>query len=134
MNIPIDRDNLKRSYDSWSRAADVLKSGTSIGIYPEGKIPFDTPKLAPFKNGPFKLAIAAQAPVVPITFVHNWKLLPPWPTLAGPGGRPGFSFVKMHTPIPTEGMTEDDVSKLRTQTYEVINEELKRHGYNRQDS
>ena len=72
--------------------------------------PFDTPKLAPFKNGPFKLAIAAQAPVVPITFVHNWKLLPPWPTLAGPGGRPGFSFVKMHKPIPTDGMTEDDVA------------------------
>lgn len=130
MNIPIDRDNLKRSYNSWARAADVLKSGTSIGIYPEGKIPFDTPKLGVFKNGPFKLAIAAQAPVVPITFVHNWKLLPPWPTMAGPGGRPGLSFVKMHKPIPTVGMTEKDVAELRNATRKVITEELSKHGYN----
>ena len=134
MNIPIDRDSLKRSYNSWSRAADTLKDGVSIGIYPEGKIPFDTPKMAPFKNGPFKLAIAAQAPVVPITFVHNWKLLPPWPTMWSFGGRPGKSYVKIHKPIPTKGMTENDVSALRLQTRKVINDELHRHGYNGQDS
>ena len=132
MNIPVDRENLKRTYNSWARAEDLLKEGTSIGIYPEGRIPFDVPNIGPFKNGPFKLALGAQVPLVPITFVHNWKLLPAWPTMWSEGGRPGFSYVKIHKPIPTAGMTEANLGTLRKQVRDIMDQELQRHGYHQE--
>ena len=129
MNILIDRTNLRASYNSYQRAADDLKKGISIAVYPESIIPDNPPKMLPFKNSPFKIAIEAQVPVVPVTFVGGWKILPAKPHV-WEGGRPGGTFVKIHKPIPTEGMTSKDVVALRDRTQEVIRQELKRHGYN----
>lgn len=129
MNILIDRTNLRASYNSYQRAADDLKKGISIAVYPEAIIPDNPPKMLPFKNSPFKIAIEAQVPVVPVTFVGGWKILPAKPHV-WEGGRPGATFVKIHRPIPTKGMTSKDVVALRDRTQEVIRQELRRHGYN----
>jgi 1-acyl-sn-glycerol-3-phosphate acyltransferase len=129
MNILIDRTNLRASYNSYQRAADDLKKGISIAVYPESIIPDNPPEMLPFKNSPFKIAIEAQVPVVPVTFVGGWKILPAKPHV-WEGGRPGATFVKIHKPIPTEGMTSKDVVALRDKTQDVIRQELKRHGYN----
>lgn len=129
MNILIDRTNLRASYNSYQRAADDLKKGISIAVYPESIIPDDPPKMLPFKNAPFKIAIEAQVPVVPVTFVHGWKILPAKPHV-WEGGRPGGTFIKIHNAIPTKGLTTKDVAELRDKTQDVIRQELKRHGYN----
>ena len=129
MNILIDRTNLRASYNSYQRAADDLKKGISIAVYPESIIPDNPPEMLPFKNSPFKIAIEAQVPVVPVTFVGGWKILPAKPHV-WEGGRPGATFVKIHKPIPTKGMTSKDVVALRDKAQEVIRQELKRHGYN----
>jgi len=129
MNILIDRTNLRASYNAYQRAADDLRKGISIAVYPESIIPDHPPRMLPFKNAPFKIAIDAQVPVVPVTFVGGWKVLPAKPHV-WEGGRPGRTFIRVHRPIPTKGMTMDDVVMLRDRAQQTIREELKRHGHN----
>ncbi|MDA9120759.1 1-acyl-sn-glycerol-3-phosphate acyltransferase [Flavobacteriales bacterium] len=129
MNILIDRNNLRASYNSYQRAADDLKKGITIAVYPESIIPDNPPEMLPFKNSPFKIAIETQVPVVPVTFVNGWNILPAKPHV-WEGGRPGKTFIKIHKPIPSKGMTAKDVAELRDAAQDVIRQELKRHGHN----
>ncbi|MFC9433710.1 HAD-IB family hydrolase [Nocardia sp. NPDC057030] len=48
---------------------DVLKSGTSVAIAPEGRVS-PTPELLPFKKGAFHLAAQAGVPIIPLV-IHN---------------------------------------------------------------
>lgn len=72
-----------------------------------------------FKNGPFKLAVEKQVPIVPITFMNNWLLLPD--DFYRRIGHPGIAKIILHDPIPTIGMTEDDIDALKEKVYRVIN-------------
>lgn len=123
MNIPVERGHLRSSYKAYVRSVEDITNGISVGIFPEGLIPDDTPLLARFKNGPFKLAIEKQVPIVPITFINGWKLLPANDNRLN-GGMPGVVKVILHEPIETKGMTEDDVSALRERVYHIINDTL----------
>lgn len=102
---------------------EELNKGWSIVIFPEGKIPIEAPKLDLFKNGPFKLAIDAQIPILPITIIDNWKLFYTDPVLTGLA-RPGFARVIIHDEISTKGMSKKDLVSLRHHTFEVINKPL----------
>ena len=64
-----------------------------------------------FKNGPFRLAIEKQVPIVPITFMNNWLLLPD--DFYRRIGHPGIAHVILHDPIPTIGLTENDLDVLK---------------------
>ena len=62
--IPIQRKNLERARKSLALAKQTLESGLSIAILPEGHRT-RTGKMGPFKKGPFHLAKATAAPLVP---------------------------------------------------------------------
>lgn len=122
MNIAVDRSSLKASYGAYQRAHDDIQKGISIGIFPEATIPNCTPKLGPFKNGAFKLAIENQIPVVPITYVNTYKIMPDIDKTCG--GQPGKVYVYIHQPIITKGMTEADIKTLRELTIQAISSAL----------
>jgi 1-acyl-sn-glycerol-3-phosphate acyltransferase len=61
----LTRDNRKSAFESYKGAAQQVRAGQSIVVFPEGTRGHDY-GLRPFKKGPFVLAIAAQAPVVPV--------------------------------------------------------------------
>ncbi len=119
MNIPVQRGHLRSSYNAYNRAADDVDKGISIAIFPEGMIPDDTPKLARFKNGAFKLAIEKQVPIVPIIFINGWKILPANDNRLN-GGRPGFVHCIILDPIETKGMTDADMSTLRDKMHAMM--------------
>ena len=76
-----------------------------------------------FKNGPFKLAISRQVPIVPITFHNNWKILSHEKDYHN--SWPGVSRITIHEPIPTAGMNEDDdLERLKKMVRDVIQTEL----------
>lgn len=129
MNISIDRESMRRSYGAYQRAADDVAKGIPIAVYPEAMIPLDTPRLKTFKNAPFRFAIEQQIPVLPVTFINNWNILPADPN-HWTGGRPGFAKVRLHRAVSTEGLTLDDVETLRQRVQQIIQEELDRHGDN----
>ncbi len=66
--MAIDRDNDRKAIESILKAANYLKNGHSIGLCPEGRRNKDSLDLLPFKNGAFKVAQRAKAPIVLMVF------------------------------------------------------------------
>ena len=120
MNILVDRKSRISGKQAMDRAAEEINKGNSIALFPEGTIPHNNPKLKPFKNGAFKLAIEQQVEVLPITFLTNYKLLEDKAFLKSKG-RPGIARIIIDDPIPTKGMTEEDLVPLRQKVFDVIN-------------
>ncbi len=125
LHITVDRARLRSKYSTYVKSKEALDEGKSLVIYPEGGIfsPYP-PQLAPFKEGPFRLAIEKQIPIVPVTIPNNWIILPPHEFLV----RLGVVEVIFHEPIQTVGMTLADVQPLMDLTYGVIEKELTKHG------
>jgi 1-acyl-sn-glycerol-3-phosphate acyltransferase len=64
--VPVERGNRRDAAQaSVEAAADALRSGLHILVYPEGTRSKDG-RLSTFKKGPFFLAQETQAPIVPI--------------------------------------------------------------------
>ncbi|MCL4502294.1 MAG: 1-acyl-sn-glycerol-3-phosphate acyltransferase [Deltaproteobacteria bacterium] len=65
-SVSLDRDSLKEAMKSLDQAAERIRAGASMIIYPEGtRVP--TPELIPFKKGVFIMASKAGQPVVPVS-------------------------------------------------------------------
>jgi 1-acyl-sn-glycerol-3-phosphate acyltransferase len=122
MNILVDRKSNTGSHRAFLRAGQEIEKGHNVFIFPEGGIS-SSGKLLNFKNGVFRLAIEKQVPIVPITFLNNWKLLQNGGFLKA-HGRPGISRIIVHEPISTIGMTLDDLVPLRTKVRDIISNEL----------
>ncbi len=68
--IFIDRENSHSAIEAMKPLVDAMRhQGKSVAIAPEGTRSI-TPKLAPFKKGPFHLAMQAGVPIVPVV-IHN---------------------------------------------------------------
>jgi 1-acyl-sn-glycerol-3-phosphate acyltransferase len=124
MNIYVDRKSRTGSYAAFKEASERLQKGQSVFIHPEATIEAKG-QLKHFKNGAFRLAIENQVPVVPITYLGNWKLLQNGGFFKAQG-RPGIARVVIHKPIPTAGMTEEDLIPLRHKVREIIANTLRK--------
>lgn len=130
MDISVNRENAKEARESLEEAMEALRQGVSVAIFPEGVIPEDTPQLKRFKNGAFKMALATQRPILPITFINNHtRLRNPFRFWAE--ASPGLCEVVVHPPIHTMGMDMMDIAPLRDKVYEVINAPLVERGMSR---
>ncbi|UEG51611.1 1-acyl-sn-glycerol-3-phosphate acyltransferase [Mucilaginibacter daejeonensis] len=120
IDIPVNRESKMSSFRAFKSAAERLQQGMSMVIFPEGKIPDDfPPKLHEFKNGPFRLAIEHQIPIIPVTSLNTWDVL--WDTGLERGSRPGICHIKVHKPIETANLTVEDADRLRDEVYSLIN-------------
>jgi 1-acyl-sn-glycerol-3-phosphate acyltransferase len=63
--VPIDRGNRRQSFESLRRAAEQVRSGNSIVVFPEGTRSADG-SIQELKKGPFYLAEMARVPIVPV--------------------------------------------------------------------
>ncbi|MEJ5359021.1 MAG: lysophospholipid acyltransferase family protein [Desulfobacterales bacterium] len=73
--IPIDRKDRASAFHSLREAAEKIRAGASIVIFPEGTRSPDG-ELKPFKKGGFVLALQARAPVVPIGIRGTREVMP----------------------------------------------------------
>ena len=73
--ISIDRSNRKSAMQSLVRAADTIRNGTSVLIFPEGTRSLDG-NLQPFKKGGFVLTVDAGVPVIPMVICGTWSIMP----------------------------------------------------------
>ena len=119
MHIAVDRSSRTKAARSLMKAASAIDRGISISLFPEGTIPATAPRMKLFKDGAFKLAIDKQVPIIPITFVDNWRLFGD-PEKPLSRGRPGIARAVVHPAIPTVGMATDDVDTLRRLVHDVI--------------
>lgn len=106
-HMPIARDNPRRAARSLLEAANHVREGKPVFVFPEGGRTLDG-RIAEFKAGTFLLAIKAGVPVVPITvngtrgilMLHSWHI------------RPGRVEMIIHPPISTEGMHSHSAEEL----------------------
>ncbi len=122
-DIPIHRNSPRKAYEAMQQAYAAIDQGSCIALYPEGTIPDDAPRLKQFKNGAFKMAIDKQIPIVPITFLQNYKILLDPAKLFEPS-LPAQVVTIVHSAIPTKGMKEEDVLNLRQQVFSMLDESL----------
>ena len=108
----LERDNRKQAFQSYRGAAEQVRDGRSVVVYPEGTRGRDYP-LRPFKKGPFVLAIASGAPIVP-TVIHGARDVMPRGSFRI---RPGDIHVHFLEPIPTRGLSYDDRGALMTRVW-----------------
>ena len=118
--IPINRSNHRKAFESLMRAAERVREGVSIVIFPEGtRSPDGT--LQEFKGGGFVLAIISQRPIVPISLSGSYRIL------SKKGRRwinPGTVIMTIGKPIETKGLSMADRGKLMIQVREAIRENL----------
>jgi 1-acyl-sn-glycerol-3-phosphate acyltransferase len=119
VDIPVNRDSKMSSFRAFKKAIEKLENGITVIIFPEGGIANDyPPRLQEFKNGPFRLAIEAKVPIVPVTSLNTWKIL--WDNGAKYGSKPGICNIFVHRPIETAHLTIDDADNLRDEVYRII--------------
>ncbi|MGQ5521798.1 lysophospholipid acyltransferase family protein [Chitinimonas sp. PSY-7] len=120
--VLVERESAESRRAGVKVLSSALKAGWPIFIFPEGTRNRITAPLQAFKDGAFRTAIAAQAPIQPFVQLrmrevqlHNQLLFRP--------GRPIFRWLP---PISTIGMTEEDLPALRDRVYALIEAELRR--------
>jgi 1-acyl-sn-glycerol-3-phosphate acyltransferase len=128
MNIPVDRGSVISSHRAYTRSMEDLDAGVNIAIFPEGGIPETAPRLKPFKNGAFKLAIEKQVPIVPVIFLDNHNLMPCNILRRMHAGRPGRSRILVLPHVDTKGKTSGDMDALKKRVYQQMDERLRGHG------
>lgn len=124
IDIPVNRENNRSAFRAFKRAGEDLEKGMSLVIFPEGKIDEEhyPPKLLPFKNGPFRLAIEKKTPLVPVTMCNVWKKM--WDDGAKYGSSPGICDIYIHKAIPTENFGAKDTELLKMKVFEMINSKM----------
>jgi 1-acyl-sn-glycerol-3-phosphate acyltransferase len=114
-HIAVDRERPHLALKSFDQAADRVKQGCPVVVFPEGTRS-RTGQLLPFKNGTFYLAVQAGVPVVPITlngtrYVHKPDTY---------HVRPGPVEMIVHEPISTANLSINDVAVLSARVRERI--------------
>jgi len=114
-HIFVNRGRRDKAIASLDAAAQKIRNGTSVFLYPEGTRS-DDGSVLPFKKGPFALALKSRAPVVPITIEGSGSVMPKnsWNI------KPGPVYVKIGKPIDTTGFAEDDREGLARAVRDVI--------------
>jgi len=114
--IIIDRQDRTRSVASLRRAAERIRSGINVIIFPEGtRSPDGT--LQPFKSGGFHLAIQAGAPILPATVSGSHRVSSKGSLRVEHGSRIKIYYGE---PIPTAGLTVADRETLKTRVRRAI--------------
>jgi putative phosphoserine phosphatase / 1-acylglycerol-3-phosphate O-acyltransferase len=72
-SVFIDRDDPAAAVESLHTVEERARNGLSIVIAPEGTR-VDTTEVGPFKKGPFRIAMAAKIPIVPIV-IRNAEIV-----------------------------------------------------------
>jgi 1-acyl-sn-glycerol-3-phosphate acyltransferase len=119
-NLIIDRAHARSALASLEAAADTMRAEKiAVWFMPEGHRNHG-PRLLTFKSGAFRLAVAAQAPVVPIVAAPLTAIADTERRLA----RPGTLRIRILEPVETEGLQPADVAALSARVRERMQEAL----------
>src|SRR5579884_2191382 len=100
----IDRDDPTAAVETLHQVEERARNGLSIVIAPEGTR-VDTTEVGPFKKGPFRIAMAAGIPIVPIV-IRNAEIIAARDSITM---NPGTVDVAVFPPIPVDDWTVDEL-------------------------
>ena len=100
----IDRDDPKKAVEALQQAEQLTRKGISVVIAPEGTR-LDTRSVGQFKKGPFRLAMSAGVPIVPIV-IRNAEVLSARNSATL---HPGTVDIVVYPPLSLAGWTLDNL-------------------------
>lgn len=115
-HVFVDSSSIKAMTRTIAEAEKELEDGTSMVIFPEGARTKNG-KMTRFKKGAYIIATQMQLPIVPLTINGPFDILK--------RGSLSMNFGKqmelvIHDPIPTKGLTEENIPELMKATYKCI--------------
>jgi 1-acyl-sn-glycerol-3-phosphate acyltransferase len=116
----LDRGNLKQAFESYEEAAKEVQKGRVLLVCPEGTRGTDY-HLRPFKKGPFVLAIASQAPIIPTVVFGAREVMPKGSFRI----RPGVVDLHFLEPVETAGYNYEQRAELMTVVWHRMADELR---------
>lgn len=115
-SIPVDRSSAESRKESLKVMTAKMQRGMSILIFPEGTRNRTDQPLKDFYDGGFRLAIAAQTPILPIVLLDLRERQPVGSLLFSPG----VVSLNYLDPVPTAGLTESDTDALKEKVREIM--------------
>jgi len=118
-DIPVDRKDPQSRATVLKRSRKRIEQGASVMFFAEGTRSKDG-RVKAFHDGAFRLAIEAGVPVLPIALDGTMDALP----------KHGWQFSRADVrldvlpPVPTDGLTADDVPALRDRVRQMIVEHV----------
>ena len=100
----IDREDAKSAVKALHEVEERAKKGLSVVISPEGTR-IDTTEVGPFKKGPFRIAMAAEIPIVPIV-IRNAEVIGSKDAITM---NPGTVDVAVFPPVSLSDWTVDNL-------------------------
>lgn len=123
-HVYVDQSSIKSGKETIIKAEQQLKGGISMTIFPEGARTY-TGKIGRFKRGAFIIAKEMNLPIVPVTVNGPFDVMKIHTYLINPGKME----LIVHEPIPTEGLSDDEipqlVNKCREEVYSGLWEKYK---------
>ncbi len=123
--ISIDRSDVRSAIKSLKQAAQIIRKGTSVVIFPEGTRS-DDGQISGFKKGGFIMALDAQVPIIPIV-IHGTRTIMPKKQLRI---RPQNVAMEIKSPIETSSYTRKTKDLLMTRVRNSILESFERDAVN----
>ncbi|THH18212.1 hypothetical protein EW146_g2729, partial [Bondarzewia mesenterica] len=112
----IDRGNNAKAVSSLGAAGETMRERkTSLWVFPEGTRSMrEHNDMLPFKKGAFHLAVQAGVPIVPVVCENYWELYHKGVFNSG-------TFkLKVLPPVPTTGLTVEDVADLAIRVHDQM--------------
>lgn len=119
-HIALKEDSRRSQLETFKDTIASLQDGNSVITFPEGTRAVDG-KLKPFKRGPFKMAISAQKPIVPVTISGLARWYPKGMLI--PIGVPKGVKITIHpvVDVPNCGLDEGALTEA---VYQTVNSAL----------
>jgi 1-acyl-sn-glycerol-3-phosphate acyltransferase len=114
-HIAIDRSNPFRARRSLEAAAERIREGTSVVVFPEGTRSPDA-TVRRFKRGSFALALDAGVPVVPVSLVGVKAVVPHGLSSL----RSGAVEIRVHPPVSVAGRAHGEAEALAEEVRQVV--------------
>jgi 1-acyl-sn-glycerol-3-phosphate acyltransferase len=121
--IPVSKDRSGALQALRQAVRTELDAGHSVLGFPEGHRTL-TGHVGRFHDGLFHIAIELGVPVVPVAVTGLYEVLHKGSFVIRPGKE---IVVHVEEPIPTDGMTVEDVPALRDQVRDVISTKVEAH-------
>jgi 1-acyl-sn-glycerol-3-phosphate acyltransferase len=109
--VYLDRENRKAAFEAYESAALEVRNGASVVVFPEGTRGHEY-ALRPFKKGPFVLAAASQANVIPVVIHGTLPLGRGKDWRVDASDVPGVIDVHVLPPVSAAGATYDDRNRI----------------------
>jgi 1-acyl-sn-glycerol-3-phosphate acyltransferase len=126
-SVLINRRNRRSAIEAISKGVERIRQGIPMAVFPEGTRS-RSGAMGRFKPGSLKLALRAQAVVVPVTIDGTHHIF------EGAGGiHPARITLTVHDPVHAEDMPEEEQKRLAEVLEETVKSALDSHSVDRME-